>query len=132
MTTDASPAIRIPMDPGTWAAMFRLAFPVLRTPGLHRAPTPAPDCPTCGSAAVDIRQDGALLHRPACGCQPPGRCLYSATITTDVPGQEKFLLVCDRIDPAHLHDDNGVHWDETDNISWKYGCPPGEQEARGA
>ena len=110
MTTDTSPAIRIPMDPGVWAAMFRLASPVLRTPGLHRRPAPVP------AAAPD---DGP-------------RCLYSVQVTSDLPGEPAILLVCDRIDPAHAHDENGIHWDETDNIAWKYGCPPGEQEARGA
>lgn len=52
------------------------------------------------------------------------RCLASRLVTAARLGAA-VLLTCDR-----PHEHTGPHWDETDNISWKYGCPPGEQESR--
>lgn len=89
-------------DPGVLAAVRRLAHIDPRTPGLHRAP---------GAAPAPVQHAG-------------DRCMFSATISSERPS-ERVLLTCDRR-PGHP----GPHWDETDNIAWKYGCPPSEQEAR--
>ena len=67
------------------------------------------------------------LHRAAGQVPAAGeRCMFSATVSSDQPA-ERVLLTCDRR-PGHP----GPHWDETDNVAWKYGCPPSEQGARGA